>query len=124
MTLNISSHNVGDSNDENNFSYTFVIRLSRLCKALTTIFSANIKLSKTQLFKIGQWDGFWSRHLAPLIKFPLIGKAHKTFAKSVLIPLRLAAATSATNAAIHKKMFASDPTTLITFNKEMNNVIK
>ena len=99
-------------------------QVSRLCKAVTTISSANIKLSKTQLYKIGQWDGFWSRYLEPFIKFPLKGNAHKTLAKSVLIPLGLAAATSATDAAIHKKMFAFGTATLTIFNKEMNNIMK
>ena len=39
-------------------------------------------------------------------------------AKSVLIPLRLTAATSATDAVIHKKMFESDTITLIISNKK------
>ena len=37
----------------------------------------------------------------------------KPLAKSVLIPLGITTATSATNAAIHKKMFGSGNTTLI-----------
>ena len=55
---------------------------------------------------------------------PLIGNVLKPLAKSVLIPLRLTAAASATDAAIHKKMLGSGMTTLIISNKEMNDIIK
>ena len=40
------------------------------------------------------------------------------------MPLGLTAAASATDAAIHKKMFGSGFTTLITSNEEMNDIIK
>ena len=43
---------------------------------------------------------------------------------SVLIPLGLTAAVSATDAAIHKKMFRSGVTTLIISNEEVNNILK
>ena len=58
---------------------------------------------------------------------------HKPLANSVLIPLELTeAAASATNAAIHLKMFGSGThpsdlakwTTLIISNEEMNDIIK
>ena len=45
-------------------------------------------------------------------------------AKSVLILLRLTTAPSATDAAIHKKMFRSGTMTLIIINEEMNDIIK
>ena len=48
----------------------------------------------------------------------------KPLAKSILIPLGLTVAASATNAAIHKKMFGSVVTTLITSNKEVNDIMK
>ena len=48
----------------------------------------------------------------------------KRLAKSVLIPLGLTAATSATDGAINKKMFGSSMTTFIISNKEMNDKIK
>ena len=51
-------------------------------------------------------------------------KVLKPLVKSFLIPLGLTATTSATDAAIHKKMFASDMTTLIISNKEMNDIMK
>ena len=55
---------------------------------------------------------------------PLIGNVLKQLAKSVLIPLGLTAVESATDAAIHKKMFGSDATTLIISNEEMNDIMK
>ena len=48
----------------------------------------------------------------------------KPLAKSVLISLGLTAAASATNAAIHRKMFGSGDTTLIISNEEMNDIMK
>ena len=48
----------------------------------------------------------------------------KTLAKSFLIPLGLTAAASATDAALHKKMFGSGMKTLIFFNDEMNDIMK
>ena len=55
---------------------------------------ANIKLSKTQLYKIGQSGVILGRLLEPLLKtgLPLIGNVLKSFAKSALIPLGLMAA--------------------------------
>ena len=49
--------------------------------------------------------GFLGRLLGPLLKtgLPLIKNVIKPLAKSVLIPLGLAAAASAANARIHKK---------------------
>ena len=77
----------------------------RLCKAFANNSSAKIKLSKTQLHKIGQSRGFLGRILRPLQKtgLPLMKNVLKPLAKSVLIPLGLTAAASATDAAIHKK---------------------
>ena len=84
-------------------------QLLKLCKAFTNNSSANIKLSKTQLHKIGQSGGFLGRPLESLLKtgLPLIQNVLKPLAKSVLIPLGLTAAASATDAAIHRKMFGS-----------------
>ena len=81
----------------------------------------NIILSQTQLHKIGISGGFLGRLLGPLLKteFPLMKNVLKLLAKSVLIPLGLTAAASATDAAIHKKMFRSGTTTLIISNEEI-----
>ena len=59
---------------------------------------------------------FLKKLLGPTLKagLPLIGNVLKPLAKSVLIPLGLTAAASATDAAIHKEMFESSMTTLIT----------
>ena len=96
----------------------------RLRKAFANGSSANIKLSKTQLRKIGKSGRFLGRLLGSLLKtgFSLIGNVLKPLAKSVLIPLTAAAA--ATDAAIHKKMFGSGVTTLIVSNEEINDILK
>ena len=56
VTLNLSSNIIGDSNDENNFPHKLLLtnaQVLRLRKAFANNSSANIKLSKTQLHKIG-----------------------------------------------------------------------
>ena len=55
---------------------------------------------------------------------PFIGNVLKLFPKSVLIPLQLTAAASATDASIYKKNFGSGFTTLIISNEEMNDIMK
>ena len=64
--------------------------------------------------------------LGPLLKtgLSLIKNVLKPLGKSILIPLRLTAAASTTDVAIHKKMFESGVTTLITSKEEMNYVMK
>ena len=66
------------------------------------------------------------RRLGPLLKtgFTLTGNVLKLLAKSVLMPLGLAAAALAADAAIHKKMFGSGFTTLIISNEEINGIMK
>ena len=78
------------------------------------------------MHKIGQSGGFLGRLLGPLLKtgLPLIGNVLKPLAKSVLIPLGLTAAASATDPTIHKKMFGSGFTTLIISNEEMEDIMK
>ena len=84
--------------------------------------------------KIGQSGGFLGRLLGSLLKtgLPLMKNILKPLAKSVLIPLELKAAASATDAAIPNKMFgsgrpsdlASRMTTLTISNGEMNDIMK
>ena len=71
----------------------------KLRKGFANNSSANINLSKTQLNKIGKSGGFLGRLLGPLLKngLPLIGNVLKTLVKSVLMPLGLTAAASATD---------------------------
>ena len=62
VTLTTSSDVVVDSNVEDNFWHTLLLtntQVSRLCKAFANNYSANIKLSKTQLHKIVQSWGFF-----------------------------------------------------------------
>ena len=130
VTLKISSNVVGDSNDENNFLHKLSLtdtQILKLRKIFANNSSANIKLSKTQLYKIGQSGGFLGRRLGPLLKtgLPLTGNVLKPLDKSVLIPVGLtAAAAAATDSATHKKMFGSGNTTLIISNEELNDIMK
>ena len=129
VTLNLSSNIIGGSNDENNFPHKSLLtntQVSKLLKAFANNSSANIKLSKSQLHKIGQSTGFPGRLLGPLLKAGLasMGNVLKPLAKSVLIPLGLTAAASATDPTIHKKMFGSGFTTLIISNEEMEDIMK
>ena len=106
----ISSNDVGDSDDKNNFQHKLLLtntHVSKLCKDFANNSSANKKLSKTQLHKTGKSGRFLSRPLGPLLKTGLLlmKKVLKPLAKSVLIPLVLTAGASATNAAIHNKIF-------------------
>ena len=107
-------------------------QVSRLCKAFANGSSANIKLLKTH--KIGQSEGVLGRLLGPLLKtgLALIRNVFKPLARSILIPLGLTAAASATDAVVLKKMFGSGArpldlgkrVTLIISNEEMNDIIK
>ena len=78
----------------------------RLRKAFANNSSANIKLSKTQLHKIGQPGESLGKLLRPLRKIEscLIGNVLKSLGKSAFIPLGLTAASSATDPAIHNIM--------------------
>ena len=127
--MKISSNVVVDSKDENSFPHKLLLtntQVSKLRKAFANGSSANIKLSKTQLQKIEQSREFLGILLEPLLKtgLPLIGNVLKPLAKSVLIPLGLTAAASATDAPIHKKMLGLGVTTLIISNEEINDIMK
>ena len=127
--MKISSNVVGVSIDENNFPHKLLLfntQVLRLHEAFANDSSANIKLSKTQLHKIGQSTGFLGELLEPLLKtgLPLKKNVLRVLAKSVLIPLRLTTAASATDATIHKKIFGSDTTILIISHEERNGVMK
>ena len=57
VTLKLLSNIVGDSTDENNSPHKLLLtntQVSRLHKVLSIGLSANIKLSKTPLYKTGQ----------------------------------------------------------------------
>ena len=78
------------------------------------------------MHKIGQSGGFLERLLRQLLKawLHLLENVLKPLAKSVLIPLGLTAAASATDAAIHKSDLATRNTTLIISNEEMDDIMK
>ena len=93
------------SNDESNFPHKFLLshlQFLKLSNAFENGSSANIKLSKTQLHKVGQSGEYLGRLLGPLLKtgLSLIENALKPLAKSVLIPLGLTAIVSALDGAI------------------------
>ena len=76
-----------------------------------------------------QSGGFSTRLLGSLLKtgLSLIKNAIRSFAKSVLIPLRLTAAASAPDAGIRKKILGSghsNTATLIISNNEIKHIIK
>ena len=54
----------------------------------------------------------------------IITKNWFAFDEKILIPLGLTTAASATDVAIHKKLFGCSMTTLIISNKEMNVIMK
>ena len=101
-------------------------QVSRLPKGFVNNSSANIKLSKTELYEIVQSGGFLDRLSGPLLKawLPLMKNVLKPLAESVLIPLGLIASVSATDATIFNKIFGSSVTTLIISNEEMNCITK
>ena len=120
---------IGNSDNETNFPHTLVLtnrQVRNLHKAFVNYLSTDIKLSKTELFKMVQSGGFLGRLLGPFLKtgLPLMKSVIKPLATSVLIPLGLTAAASAADAGIHKKILGSEATTLIILNDEMEYIIK
>ena len=106
VVLRLSSNMIGDN--ETNFPHKLFLtnrQVLNLCKAFANHSSTDIKLSKTQLFKMIQSGGCLGRLLVPLLKtrLPLIKIVIKPLAKSLLIHLGLTAAASAADAGIHKK---------------------
>ena len=84
VTLKMLSNAVGDSNGKNNFPRKLLLintQVSKLCNAVANDSSANIKLLKTRLRKIGQWGGYLDTLLGLLLKnwLPLM--------KNILKPL-------------------------------------
>ena len=132
VVLRISSYMVGNSNDNTNFPHKLSLtnrQVANLHKAFANYLSTDIKLSKTQLSKMIQSGGFLGKLLGPLLKtgLPLMKSVIKPLAKSVLVPLGLtAAAASAADAGIHKKIVGSgnhNNTTLIISNDEMDGIL-
>ena len=120
-TLKLSSKNVCDSHDENNFPHKLLL-IHKFRGFVNFCKSVNIKLSKTRLHKIGELKGSFSRNLGLLLQsgLCLMSNKLKPLVKSVLIPLRLTAAASTKDAAIHKKQFLEY---FSLFRKQCYNII-
>ena len=102
VLLRLSSNMVGNLGDETNFLHKLLLinrQVANVHKVFANKSSTNIKLSKTQLFKMIQSGEFLSRLLGPLLKIglPLMKSVIKPLAKSILIPLGLNAAASCRN---------------------------
>ena len=127
--LRLSSNMIGNSDEETNSPHKLLLtnrQVANLRKSSNNL-SANIKLSKSQLYKIVQSGRFLGRLLGPLLKtrLPLMKILIKPLAKNVLIPLGLIAAASAADAEIHRvKNLRFWKTTLIISRDEMEDTIK
>ena len=76
------------------------------------------------MYKIRKLEGFLGRLPGPFkTGLSLMKNVLKPLTKSVLIPLKLTAA-STTDAVIQKKMFRSDITTSVISNKEINKLVQ
>ena len=84
--------------------------------------STHLKLSRAQISKIIQSGAFLGSFLSKLTG-PLM-KVAVPLAKNILAPLGITAATSVIDEGIQKKIHGSGTTTLITSNKEMNDIMK
>ena len=108
VVLRISSNMVGNSNDNTNFPHELLLtnrQVTNIGKTFAKNTSTDIKLPKAQLSRMIQSGGLLGRLLGSSLKtgLPLIKSVIKPLAKSVLLPLGLAAAASAADAGIHKK---------------------
>ena len=116
---------VSNSNDNTNFPQELLLtnrQVANIRKAFAKNTSIDIKLSKTQLSKMTQSEGFLGNLLGKLAG-PLM-KVATPLAKNVLAPLGISAAMSAIDGRIKKKMLGSGTTTLIISNDEMNDILK
>ena len=132
VVLRVSSNMIGDSDDNTNFPHELLLtnrQVADRCKGFSKNTSTDIMLSKTQLSKMIQSGGFLGRLLGQLLRtgLPLMKSVIKPLAKSVLVPLGLAAAASAADAGIHKKILESghnNNTTLTISNDIMDDILK
>ena len=95
---------------------------TKLRNVIENILQTDITLSKAHISKMIQSGGFLEKPLGALLKtgLPLL-------LKSVIKPLALlglTAASSATDAGVHKKIYGSGTTTLVISNEEMNDIMK
>ena len=116
------SFNMFDGNDLPHELLLATRQKTKLKNAFNNNMSTDLKLSKTQIFKILQSGGFLGSLLNKLAG-PLI-KVAIPLAKHALAPLGITAAASAIDARIRKKIHGSGTTTLIISNEEMNDIMK
>ena len=83
-------------------------------------------LLKGTVKKIVSTEGGFLNFLRPLMAagLPLMTSVATSLAKSVLLPLGLSTALSATDAVIQKQMYGSRSTALIILNEEIKNIRK
>ena len=103
IVLRLPSNMIVNSNDKTSFIHKLSLtngQAADLRKSFANNLSTDTKLSKTQLSKMTQTEGFIDRLFGPLLKrgIPLMKNVMKPLAKSVLIPLRLTAGASAADA--------------------------
>ena len=108
VVLRLTSNMIGNSDDKISSPDELFLtnrQVANLCKIFANYLSTDIKLSKAQLSKMIQSEGFLCRLLGPLLKtgLPLMKNVIKPLAKRILIPLGLTAAVSAADAEIHEK---------------------
>ena len=108
VVLRLSSNMIGDSDDKINFPHELLLinrQVANLCKDFVCKSSTDIKLSKTQISKMIQSEGFFGRLFRALLKtiLPLQKNVIKPLTKCVLIPSGLTATALAADAGIHKK---------------------
>ena len=111
--------------DESDLPYELLLtarQKTKLRNAFNNNMSTDLKLSKAQISKIIQSGGFLGSLLSKLAG-PLM-KVAVPLAKNILDPLGITAAASATDVGIQKKIHGSGTTTLIIWNKEMNDIMR
>ena len=94
LVLRLSSDMIGHSDDKINFAHELLLtnrQVANLRKVFANSSLTDIKLSKIQLSKMIQSEGFLGRLLGPLLKtgLPLMKNVIKPLAKSVLVSLGL-----------------------------------
>ena len=129
VTLNLPSNVIGDFNDETNFRCKLLLtntQVSSFRKAFANGSTASKNFSKTKLCKMSQSGGYLGKLLRTLKKTGsrLMKNVLMPLSKSVLVPLGLTTAASATDAAIQKKIFEPGETTLIISDEEMNDIME
>ena len=111
--------------DENDLPHELLMtkrQKTKLRNAFNNNMSTDIKLSKAQISKIIQPQGFLesllSESAGPLMKVAVPS------AKNILAPSGITAAASTIDVGIQKKIHGSATTNLIISNEEMNDIIK